>query len=177
MNENKKRTSNAKRITALAMMTALSVVVGIVCKSPLFTYGVYYRFTLENIGVIMAGVFFGPLYGMSVGIASDIISCLLSTNPAVNPFITVGAASVGLISGVIFRALPQFSFGKRCVTAAVAAHLIGQVAIKSVAKMIMYGMPWFGIFIGLGFSAVAVLIETRVIIILSKNKQIMEFLA
>lgn len=178
MKENKKtsrKRSVAKRITALAMMTALSVVLGIVCKN-LFTIALLYRFTLENLGVIMAGIFFGPFYGAAVGIASDLISCLLSTNPVPIPLITAGAATVGLVSGVVSRALRRLSFGKRCVIAAISAHLTGQVIIKSVAKMIVYHMPWYGIFIGLGFSVVAVIIETRVIVILSKNRQIMEFI-
>lgn len=177
MKERKKieKRSAAKKITALAMMTALSVVLGIVCKN-LFTYGIYYRFTLENLGVIMAGIFFGPLWGAAAGIASDLISCLLSTNPVPNPFITVGAAAVGLVSGAVFRICPSMPLGKKCVISAVAAHITGQVLIKSAAKIIMYGMPWYGIFIGLGFSAVALVIETRVILMLSKNKQVMGFL-
>ena len=174
--EAKKRPSAAKRVTALAMMTAMSVVLGIVCKN-LFTFGIYYRFTLENLGVIMAGIFVGPVAGAAVGVASDVISCLLSTNPAVNPILTVGAASVGLVSGLVFRASsPLGKKGARYAISAAAAHIIGQVIVKSVGKIIMYGMPWFGVFIGAGFSAVAAAIEVTVIVMLSKNKQIMGFL-
>ena len=42
--------------------------------------------------------------------------------------------------------------------------------------MIMFGMPWFGVFIAAGFSAVAVVIEGSVITALVKNKQVMRFL-
>ena len=166
----------AKKITALAMMTAVSVVLGIICKN-LFTIGVLYRFTLENLGVIMAGIFVGPLSGAAVGVAVDVISCLLSTNPAVNPLITVGAACVGATAGLVFRAVHRRIPGKGSYfLAAASAHLLGQVIIKQFAKMIMFKMPWYGVFIGAGFSAVAVVIETCVILALVKNKQIMRFL-
>lgn len=176
MKKNKQARAAARHVTTLAMMTALSVVLGIVCKN-LFTFAMFYRFTLENLGVIMAGIFIGPFAGAAVGIASDVISCLLSTNPAVNPILTVGAASVGLVSGIVFRAAaPLGNKGARYVLSAAAAHLVGQVIVKSVGKIIMYGMPWFGIFIGAGFSAAAVSVEVTVIVMLSKNKQIMGFL-
>ena len=43
------------------------------------------------------------------------------------------------------------------------AHLVGQVLIKSVAKMLYYGMPWYGIFIGLGISAATATVELIII--------------
>lgn len=173
--KSKSRTA-AKKITALAMMTAVSVVLGIICKN-LFTVAVVYRFTLENLGVIMAGIFVGPVSGAAVGTAVDIISCLLSTNPAVNPVLTVGAACVGATAGIVFRALrPRIPGRGSYFIAAASAHLVGQIIIKQIAKMIMFGMPWFGVFIAAGFSAVAVAIEGSVITALAKNKQIMRFL-
>ena len=51
-------------------------------------------------------------------------------------------------------------------------HLIGQVAIKSVGKILWYGMPWFGVFIGLGFSVVAGAIEVLVLKSLFANRGI-----
>ena len=48
--------------------------------------------------------------------------------------------------------------------------------IKSIGKMITFGMPWYGIFIGLAFSAVAGAIEYSVIMMLAKNKQISRFI-
>ena len=178
MNKNKtksKRRTAARRITALAMMTAVSVVLGILCKN-LFTFAIYYRFTLENLGVIMAGIFFGPAAGVTVGLLSDVISCLMSTNPAVNPIISSGAAAVGLTAGVVFRVLKSHGGTVRFYISAAAAHLLGQVIVKSIGKMIFFGMPWYGIFIGAAFSAIAVAVEASVIAQLAKNKQIMGFI-
>ena len=178
---NKTRTHGAhiaaatRRITALAMLTAISVVVGILCKNA-FTFMIYYRFTLENIGVIAAGVFFGPAAGAMVGFASDAISCLLSTNPQLNPVISLGAITVGVTSGFAVKLLSKVKPAARYVIAVASAHVLGQVLIKSVGKMIYFGMPWYGIFIGLAFSVLAGSVEYMIILMLSKNKQISEFL-
>ncbi len=168
--------SAARRITVLAMMTAIGVIIGFICKNN-FTYGLYYRFTLENLGVLISGIFFGPIAGGMVGLATDIISCLLSTNPAVNPIISAGAMVVGLVSGFIPRIWKKGDKRAVYAVAVAAAHITGQVIIKSIGKMIVFGMPWYGIFIGLGLSAVAGAIEYSVIILLAKNRQISQFLS
>lgn len=161
----------ASKIALLAMLTAVSVVLGIICKN-LFTVAVYYRFTLENIGVIFAGIFFGPAAGALVGLASDAVSCLLSTNPAVNPIISVGAVAVGAVSGIVSRYVIRTHTDRQFIVSAASAHLIGQVIIKSVGKIVYYGMPWYGVFIGLVLSAVACAVEVSVIRILWHNREI-----
>lgn len=175
MPKNEKQTSKAPLITLFAMLTALSVVVGIFCKN-LFTVGVYYRFTLENIGIIFAGIFFGPGAGALVGIAVDVISCLLSTNPAVNPVILLGALTVGVSSGVVARYVVRERGLKQYIASAATAHLLGQVLIKSVGKMIYFGMPWFGIFIGLACSVLACAAEVAIIRLLTNNTEIRKLL-
>lgn len=166
----------AARITSLAMLTAVSVVIGIICKN-LFTVGVYYRFTLENLGVIFAGVFFGPGAGVIVALAVDTISCVLSTNPVINPIISLGAATVGFLSGAVVKYIFR---GRRdtvsLIAATASAHTVGQVIIKSIGKIIYYGMPWYGIFIGLLCSIVAGALEIIIIRTLYKNPQIHKFI-
>ena len=167
--------STARRVTVLAMMTAAGVVIGFICKN-YCTFAMYYRFTLENLGVLISGIFFGPAAGAAVGLATDVISCLLSTNPAVNPVITAGAVTVGIISGAVPRIWKNGSRGAVYAVSVALSHLVGQVIIKSIGKMITFGMPWYGIFIGLAFSAVAGTIEYSVIMMLAKNKQISRFI-
>lgn len=160
-------------ITTAAMLAALSAVVGIVCKN-LFTFNIYYRITFENAPVILSGLLFGPAVGGAVAVCADTVSCLLSTNPAVNPIITCGAAAVGVLSG----AVPYIIRKKGPTQTAVAialAHLIGQVGIKSVAKMKL-GMPWQGIFIGMGISLAVGILEFWLIHWLRSQKALAEFM-
>lgn len=175
MQKNNVRYGKAALITLLAMLTAISVVTGILCKN-LFTVAVYYRFTLENIGVLFAGIFFGPGAGAVVGIAVDVISCLMSTNPAVNPVIMLGAACVGATSGAVARYFVKTRGLRQYVTAAVSAHLLGQVLIKSVGKILYFGMPWYGVFIGLACSALACAAEVLIIQLLMKKAVIRKYI-
>jgi ECF transporter S component (folate family) len=161
------------------MLMALSVVIGILCKN-FFTWGVYYRVTFENFPVILAGFCFGPLYGAVAAAGADVISCLCSTNPMVNPVITLGAAAVGFISGIVpylFRRCGSAAGPRTVLAVTVAlAHLIGQVLIKSVGKIWMFGMPWWGIFVGLGISVFVGCAEFFFIRSLLKNREIAESL-
>lgn len=174
MQKNNPKTKRLLRLTISAMLIALSTVIGIVCKD-LFTFGLFYRLTFENLPVIFASLVFGPIYGAAVGLCEDVISCLCSTNPAVNPIITLGALSVGLVSGLVGKLIKKEGL-TRILASAGAGHLIGQVLIKSVGKIVYFHMPAVGILVGLGFSIVMCAVEVTVIYILLKNKYISKYM-
>ncbi len=164
-----------KVITICAMLTAMSVVIGILCKNFL-TWSIYYRFTLENLPVFFASIAFGPFAGAAVAVCADIISCLCSTNPAVNPIISLGALAVGFLSGFVSHHFTFKSDNLRIALSVIVGHLIGQVAIKSIAKIFMFGMPWWGSFLGLGFSVIAGTIEFIALRLLFKNSGVQQAL-
>ena len=64
---------------------------------------------------------------------------------------------------------------RQYILSAAAAHLLGQVIIKSIGKMIYFGMPWYGIFIGLACSVLACAAEVMIIRTLMKNTEIRKF--
>lgn len=152
---------STRTLTAAAMLTALSVVIGIVCKN-LFTFSVYYRVTFENLPIIISGLLFGPTVGAVCGICADIVSCLCSTNPALNPIITIGAASVGICAGLAPKFVKKPGSGQYAL-AVFSAHLVGMIIIKTIAKMIFFGMPWFGVFICIIISALVGTVEFTII--------------
>ena len=171
----KKNGLGATRVlTTAALLAALSAVIGILCKN-LFTFNIYYRITFENAPVILAGLLYGPVVGAMVGVCADAVSCLMSSNPALNPIISLGAASVGAISGLVPMVLRR---GVRLQTAMAVflAHLIGQVGIKSIGKMLYFGMPWQGIFIGLGISVIVGFMEFMLISWMRYNKSLVRFM-
>ena len=153
------------------MLTAFSVLIGIFCKNFL-TFNVYYRLTFENLPVILAGLLYGPVVGGAVGAAADIVSCICSTNPAVNPLITFGAVCVGVSAGIVARYVIKKRGKLQFALAVSIAHLAGQVTVKSIAKMIWFAMPWYGIFIGLVFSALAGTFEFFIIKWIMNNKSL-----
>lgn len=177
-----------RRLCLVAMLMSLSIVVGIICKTWL-TWGIYYRVTFENFPIIVIGYCFGPLWGLAAGVGADIISCLCSTNPMVNPVITLGAAAVGSLSGLVpmligrkkatassEEASAERKRGLRpAFTLAVAvalAHLIGQWLIKSIGKVTMLGMPKIGMLIGLGITLAVAPVEYFLIRVIFKNKSV-----
>ncbi len=149
---------NTKVLTLSAMLTTMSVVIGILCKNFL-TFNIYYRITFENLPVIFSGILFGPFVGAAVAVCADLISCLCSANPVVNPIISVGALAVGFLSGYVSHHISFRSENLRIGMSVALAHLIGQVAIKSVGKILWYGMPWWGVFLGLGVSILVGILE------------------
>ena len=103
---------SVKTMTITAMLTAMSVVIGIFCKNFLnFGTGPYaglFRITFENLPILAAGLMFGPWVGGVAGLASDLISYLLSRQVyPINPLVTLGAMAVGLVAGLISHYLIQ----------------------------------------------------------------------
>ena len=155
------------KIVLAGLFASLSVVIGIICKNH-FTFDIYYRVTFENLPIILSGIILGPLYGGAIGAVSDIISCVASTNPAVNPVITVGAASVGITAGVMAKFIIKKHSVIQYIICTFSAHIIGQVIIKSVAKILFMGMPPAGALIGLGISMGVATVEVCIITILMR---------
>jgi ECF transporter S component (folate family) len=136
----KKRLS-VRYITLSAMLVAMSVVIGIFCKSVLNFGGGLFRITFENLPIIISGVFFGPVAGASVGLLSDIISYLLSGQSyPLNVIVTVGAVSVGLVSGLVARFSVRERGIPQIILSGALAHVVGSMIIKPIGLYQFYGM-------------------------------------
>jgi ECF transporter S component (folate family) len=129
-----------KVMTMAAMLTAMSVVIGIFCKSFLNFGNGLYRVTFENLPILLSGIMFGPVVGGVVGAATDIISYLLSpqTYP-INVVVTVGAAAVGSVSGVVSRYIFKKRTNARLILSCLAAHVVGSMIIKPIGLFAFYG--------------------------------------
>lgn len=127
------------RMTVCAMFTAIAVVIGTVCKEFL-TFGAV-RITFENLTVLLSGILFGPLYGAAVGVCTDLITCFTAAQPSVNPLITLGACSVGLISGLAGRVARGRLTLARLALCVFPAHAVGNMLIKSLALHVYYAYP------------------------------------
>ncbi len=122
-----------------AMLAAISVVIGIFCKSFLNFGNGLFRITLENFPIIISGLAFGPVVGACVGAVADIISFMLSTQSlAISPIVTLGAAAVGAVSGLMSHYVIKRDGKVRVILSVVAAHLIGSVIIKSLGLFVYY---------------------------------------
>ena len=94
-----KSTKNSTRtLTVLALLIAMSIVFSRVLS---ISTG-FVRFNLGSLPVLLAGIVFGPGAGFAVGALADIIGGILA-GYAINPLITLGAASIGLVGGWLWQ--------------------------------------------------------------------------
>lgn len=137
--QKQKGIKNVKILVCAAMLAAISVVIGIFCKNFLNFGNGLFRITLENFPILFAGIAFGPVVGACVGAVADIVSFVLSTQSlAISPIVTLGAASVGAVSGLVSHYVIRKDGRLRVILSVVAAHLVGSVLIKSVGLFIYY---------------------------------------
>ena len=123
------------------MMTALSVIIGIFCKNYLnFSMGLF-RITFENLPIILTGILYGPLVGGLVGVASDLISYLFSAQVyPPNLIVTLGAASSGIVAGLVSRFVIKKKGTAQIVLSGALAHVIASMLIKTVGLYQFYGI-------------------------------------
>ena len=122
------------------MLTAMSVVIGMFCKNYMNFANGLFRVTFENLPIILSGILFGPITGAAVGAASDVISYLLTAQAyPINLVVTLGAATVGFVSGFVAKVIINKSGYAQIIISGAAAHLIGSLIIKSAGLYQFYG--------------------------------------
>lgn len=155
------------RITLAALFTAMSIIIGIFCKTFLNFDGGLLRISFESLPIILSGIMFGPIAGGLVGAGSDLISYLLSpqTYPP-NLIVTLGCAMLGICAGVVSRYLLKSKGYARLVVSCVSAHVIGSMIIKTVGLFQFY--QWATLVRIPIYVAIAIL-ESILICVLYKN--------
>ena len=130
---------SVKVLTLSAMLCAMSVVIGMFCKTFLnFGLGLF-RITFENLPIILSGIVFGPIVGGLVGAAGDLVSYLLS--PQIYPpnlIVTCGAAAIGIISGFVSHLLIKKRGYVQIIVSGVLAHVVGSMVIKTIGLFQFY---------------------------------------
>lgn len=130
---------NVKSLALCAMLMAMSVVIGIFCKTVLNFADGLFRITFENMPIILAGILYGPLLGGLVGAGSDLISYLLSAQAyPPNLIVTLGATMIGVISGVVAKYVVKRGGYFQIITAGAAAHIVGSMIIKPIGLYQFY---------------------------------------
>ncbi|MBR4288414.1 MAG: folate family ECF transporter S component [Clostridia bacterium] len=155
-----------KFLSVCAVMAAFSIVLG---KYLAVNIGENFRFSLENLPLILTGLYFGPAAAAFVGAAADLVGCLM-VGYAINPIITFGAVCIGFFAGIAGIIIKKNS-SLRIFSALVLSHGIGSVLIKTPGLYIYYGSPFFAtlgwrflIYLGTG------LVEFAILFLLTKNR-------
>lgn len=124
-----------KQLTLASMFTAL----GVILASPVFAYMILLfgvpavRVDLIAIPIILAGILLGPIYGMTVGIAVDILGFFLFTSVfgAYHAGFTLNLALTGLIAGGVMKL-----FNKRTFKMTLLPINIAFLSVLSVAGIV-----------------------------------------
>ncbi len=183
MEQNEKKSNkNNKRVPVFgslqglcfsALLTAMSIVLGKFLQIP-NPFQDFIRISFENLPVLIAGFTLGPIVGVVVGVIADIVGCLLY-GYTINPIITLGAATIGLVSGVISTYVVKNPLIVKVISSVVSAHIIGSVLIKSWGLSTWYLAKYnlgYWEFVGWRFINYALVATAECIIIylLLKNK-------
>jgi len=126
-------------MTVAAMLIAMSALIGIFCKTYLnFLDGVL-RVSFENLPTILAGIMFGPIVGGLCGVATDIISYLISPQSYFFlPVVSLGSFLVGATSGIMAKFAVKKHGTVQVIAAGGTAHLIGSLIVKSIGLFPIY---------------------------------------
>lgn len=128
-----------RALTTAAMLTAMSVIIGIICKNFLNFGGGLFRITFENLPIILTGILYGPIVGGAVGAASDLISYFLSAQiyPP-NLIVTFGATMVGVTAGIVAKFIVKKRGYAQIILSGASAHVIGSMIIKPIGLFQFY---------------------------------------
>ena len=160
-----KAMKNLRVLVLCAIFVAMSIVLG---KFLSFTAGPF-RFSFENLSIIMSGVMFGPFAGLMVGLCADIVGCI-AYGYTICPLITLGACCVGFFSGLSSTLLFKNNKIMNVAFATAFAHIIGSMAVKSYALHTLYGTPMKTLLLRIPLYIVIGLFEGTIIYFVTTNK-------
>ncbi len=133
--------NHSSRSVRILTFCALLVAMSIVFSRVLSVSTGFLRFNLGSLPVVLAAVLYGPWAGFAVGAVADVIGGVLA-GYAVNPLITLGAGSVGLVAGWCWRSLPARSEALRLGVGILLGHVTGSMVLNSLALHLFYGYAW-----------------------------------
>lgn len=158
-----------KVMVAAALLAAMSIVCGKYLKIPV---GDIMRFSFENLPILLAGMAFGSAVGVITGVLADLVGCLM-VGYAINPIVTLGAAAIGLLGGLVYKLCAKLPLMLRTLVTVVSAHLVGSVVIKTFGLAKFYSIPFFELMLWrtLNYVIVAAL-DFVIIYFVMKNKAV-----
>lgn len=168
--------TNTRALVFCAFLAAFSAVIG---KFLSVNIGDSIRFSVENLTIILAGYMFGPVAGGMVGVIADLLGCLIK-GFAINPLITLCSMFVGVIAGLVslFFAIFQnreketgkAALAVRVYVTTFAAHIIGNMMLKSLALWYSYGTPFETLILRVPIYTVNAIVEGTAIFLIMQSR-------
>ena len=130
----KKKGITTKQIAFMAIMTALSIVLG---KFLAINVTEMIRIGLENLPIIVVAVVLGPWRAALTALVADLLGCVLR-GYTINPVVTIGACVFALICGFIFKSVKSPATLARLTFSVLPAHFVASVVIKTIGLASYY---------------------------------------
>lgn len=127
---------NSRALCLAGLLSAMSIILGKYLQIPT-PFQEILRISFENLPILLAGIVLGPFVGGTVGIIADLIGCLLY-GYTINPIVTLGAFSVGFVSGLTALFLKNNKLTVKVGVSVFSAHVAGSVIIKTFGLAAWY---------------------------------------
>lgn len=156
---------NVRVLILCAVFVAISIILG---KFVSITAGPF-RFSFENLSIIMSGIMFGPFAGLAVGLCADLIGCI-AYGYIICPQITLGACCIGFFSGLSSMFLLRSNKTLNIAFSVALAHIIGSMLVKSYALHSLMHTPYKALLWRIPLYLIIGTIEFIIILAIMKNK-------
>jgi ECF transporter S component (folate family) len=169
----KKSIITTKQIAFMAVMTALSIVLG---KFLAINVTEMIRIGLENLPIILVAAILGPFRAAMVALVADLLGCVLR-GYTINPVVTLGACAFALICGFLFKQIKTPVTVARLTASVLPAHLVASVVIKTIGLASFYLANYdigFGtlFFVRLAVYILTAIVEIFIVSFVLKSKAI-----
>lgn len=160
---------NIRVLIIAALLIAMSAILG---KFIAFGPMPFARISIENLPVILAGIWFGPFVGGAVGLGADLFGCVLK-GYAPNPILTIGFVSIGIVAGLVSTCMHKANKPLVIILSDAAAHIIGSLIIKTIGLYAMYCADYsLSVLLAwrIPIYIITIIFESAIIILLMRNK-------
>ena len=137
--EKHKSLSATKRITYLATLTALSLLLKAISNNVSAALPPTLKISLSYLGWYISAAIMGPFGGGVVAAVTDILGQFMTVNFAPpNPVLVAGNFMATVVFGILFRKLPFKNVTVRAVVAVTASLIVGTLGLNSIGLYYMY---------------------------------------
>ena len=172
MNKKRYNREYVKVLVMSGLLAAMNIILG---KFFQITPTESMRFSIGALPVIFGGMVFGPVMGGCIGLTGDLVGCLV-TMMSINPIIAAGSAMIGVTAG-LFKINKNQKYGfVFCFVAAISAHIVGSMIIKSIGMHVYYGTPFSVLALRIPVYTVNSLVEAFLVTVLLSRKEILKLL-
>jgi dihydrofolate synthase/folylpolyglutamate synthase len=132
--------TTTKKLVFLALLAALQVVFS---KFLMVQATPSVRFSMDSVPILLAGLWFGPLYGAFVGLLGDALGTILfPTAGAWYPPLTLAYLLIGCTAGFLRGFVQKSEKLWRIAVLAAVSELIGSLLWKTLALSWLIGIPF-----------------------------------